>query len=132
MYEAGDAISFFIQITWGILQSLIGFVGFLIHIRKQHYWYKGCVVTIIKGNWGGVSLGAFIFIDEDIPKEQAKTSDFINHEWGHTWQSMFLGPLYLFVIGIPSLIWSRVYTGDYNRFYTERWANMLGGVEKGV
>lgn len=39
------------------------------------------------------------------------------HEFGHTWQSRVLGPLYFFIIGIPSAI-SRSST-----FYTEEWAD---------
>lgn len=57
------------------------------------------------------------------------------HEYGHTIQSMILGPLYLFVIGIPSCIWAFTpyfqklrSKGKYSYydFYPEKWANYLG------
>jgi hypothetical protein len=57
------------------------------------------------------------------------------HEYGHTIQSLILGPLYLFVIGAPSLLWAgipafsrmrRRRQMSYYRFYPERWANHLG------
>lgn len=57
------------------------------------------------------------------------------HEYGHTIQSLLLGPLYLIVIGLPSFVWSRWKrliwlrreSGiPYSWFYTERWADWLG------
>ena len=57
------------------------------------------------------------------------------HEYGHTIQSLVLGPLYLVIIGLPSVVWMnvpalsrwRARTGtSYYAFYTERWANTLG------
>ena len=57
------------------------------------------------------------------------------HEYGHTIQSLILGPLYLILIGIPSTLWGflpslhqkRKREGlSYFSFYTEKWANYLG------
>jgi len=96
---------FLINATWGAIQTLVGFVGFLIHIGKPHYFYKGSIITVVKGNWGGISLGAFIFIDTDITKADAPKSNFVNHEYGHSLQSILLGPFYLLIIGLPSIIW---------------------------
>ena len=49
-------------------------------------------------------------------------------------QSRMLGWLYLFVIGIPSILWAAWWNEGQNRsyysFYTERWADRLGGVER--
>jgi len=67
----------------------------------------------------------------------------IKHEYGHQLQSYILGPLYLLVIGLPSGLWcwfiqdlvnkNRKKKGkptlSYYWFYTESWANKLGGVE---
>ena len=59
------------------------------------------------------------------------------HEKGHRIQSKILGPFYLIVIGLPSLIWAtlhssvrRLGTIDYFSFYTEKWADRLGGVKR--
>lgn len=128
---------FLINITWGLIQSLVGFVGFLIFIKKPHYRYKGSIVTIATGNWGGISLGMFIFIDADISKRHAAHSNFVNHEYGHCLQSLLLGPLYLLVIGLPSLIWAACFDAwrakhkkSYYWLYTESWADRLGGVNR--
>lgn len=84
---------------------------------------------------GGVTLGKYIFINQDyIDKEIV-----IKHECGHVKQSKILGPLYLLVIGIPSILhaWLNNYIGccwkngeyNYYHFYTEKWANKLMGIE---
>ena len=83
---------------------------------------------------GGVSLGKYIFINQDyIDKEIV-----IKHECGHVKQSKILGPLYLLVIGIPSILhaWLNNYIGccwkngiyNYYHFYTEKWANKIMGI----
>ena len=66
----------------------------------------------------------------------ATAYDVFAHERGHSIQSMILGPLYLPVIGLPSLLWAAWYRRtdrdvSYYRFYTERWADYLGGVDRG-
>lgn len=85
--------------------------------------YKG-IKVYTKSTSGSVSLGNYIFISE-----RANDAT-IGHEWGHTRQSLMLGPLYLLIIGIPSLLWAithRTIAPDksYYWFYTERWANKL-------
>ncbi len=55
------------------------------------------------------------------------------HEYGHTIQSLILGPLFLIIIGIPSALWA-FFGGrkrkekqiPYGAFFTEKWANNLG------
>ena len=79
---------------------------------------------------GGISLGRYIVINT----YQCRTQT-IRHELGHSRQSRMLGPAYLLVIGIPSLLWawlhSRLAPGkSYYRFYTEKWADRLGRVER--
>lgn len=78
---------------------------------------------------GSVSLGNFVFISK-----YTKNRDFtVKHELGHTIQSKYLGPLYLFVIGIPSILWVIVRRMvpilrkrySYYDFYTESSANKL-------
>lgn len=94
----------------------------------------GAKVYLQKTN-GGISLGKYIFINQDyIDKEIV-----IKHECGHVKQSKILGPLYLLVIGIPSILhaWLNNYIGccwkngeyNYYHFYTEKWANKLMGIE---
>ena len=54
-------------------------------------------------------------------------------EYGHTIQSLILGPLYLILIGIPSTLWGFLMAKKrkekqipYGAFITEKWANSLG------
>ena len=70
---------------------------------------------------GGISLGKYII---------ASHTRLNKHEFGHTRQSMMLGPLYLLIIGLPSIIHAMFHSGycknrDYYHFYTEKWANKL-------
>lgn len=118
------------QCTWGLLQSLAGCILYLGNRKKEHFWYHGARVTYW-GNRGGISLGMFIFLPDTCKGER----DLLVHEYGHTIQSMLLGPLYLFVIGVPSISWAmipyfikkrREKKMSYYSFYTESWANRWG------
>lgn len=91
-------------------------------------YVQGAIVFIKRKSNGSVTLGQYIFLS---PRATDTT---VRHEWGHTRQSLILGPLYLIVIGIPSIIWAATHKAmapnkPYDCFYTEAWANKLGGVE---
>ena len=115
-----------IQCTWGILQTLLGFMAFLINIKNKHYFYHGAVVTE-RNVPSSVSLGMFIFTTTNPMKDKV-------HEYGHTIQSLIFGPLYLIVMGIPSTLWGflpyfqnkRNNGVSYFSFFTEKFANYLG------
>ena len=118
-----------IQWTWGILQNLLGFFIFL-HCRLRRYpvlRFRHSCVTIWR-HPDSASLGMFIFLG-------SPSTDILSHEYGHTIQSLMLGPLYLPFIALPSAIWcnSRRFRRSrqrgiyrYSDFYPERWANRLG------
>ena len=120
------------QCSWGSIQSLAGAVIFLVFIKRPHRFYHGAVVT----EWshgGSISLGMFVFLSDRLNERRARC--ILAHEYGHTIQSLILGPLYLPVIGLPSVIWAGVpafsrmrkkRNMSYYRLYTERWANHLG------
>ena len=81
-----------------------------------------------------MGLGMFIFISESAMADEHREFTLM-HEYGHTVQSIILGPLFLPVIGLPSLLWAglpvflryRERRGvSYYSFYPERWANFLG------
>lgn len=131
------------QWTWGILQSTLGLLTFLLHIRDKHYFYHGAVIT----EWNdksSVSLGMFVFVTKepyfyDKLKDEYTKDDLskrlLVHEYGHTIQSLILGPLYLIIIGIPSTLWGflpnlnkkrKEEQISYFAFFTEAWANRLG------
>lgn len=118
-----------LQILWGFPQTLLGFAVFLRLRKAPHSRYRGAVVTEWKKPTG-LSLGLFVFIPE------GKTGkDFLVHEYGHTIQSLLLGPLYLLIIGAPSVLWCNLRCFSklrrkrgipYQYLYTERWANRWG------
>lgn len=129
------------QCTWGVLQTLLGGALFLIHLSDRHYGYHGAVVTEWKAP-SSISLGMFVFVTArpffaEKYEGQIEISELSNrllvHEYGHTVQSLILGPLYLIVMGIPSTIWGFACAKTrkekqipYGAFFTERWANVLG------
>lgn len=133
----------FLQCTWGCLQSALGLLCFLSHLRDRHFWYHGALVTVWQSR-SSVSLGLFVFVAEkpyfyrllqETYTEEALSSRLLVHEYGHTVQSLLLGPLYLILMGIPSTVWgflpscarARRERGiSYCSFFTEAWANRLG------
>ena len=115
---------------WELPQCLLGFI--LTKIYKVTYKDSLNQVKIYSGKFpGGISLGLYILLSESNFKYLPDT---IKHEYGHTRQSLYLGPLYLIIIGIPSIIWAWCYTynrmnpNGYYKFYTEKWADKLGNV----
>lgn len=133
---------FIIQCVWGLPQTLAGFILFLVNITKKHYFYHGSIVTEWPSS-SSVSLGLFVFVtsrpiyakrmEKRLGSREASRALLV-HEYGHTVQSLALGPLYLPLIGIPSLVWAtspkqrakRDRGLPYSAFWTERSANRLG------
>lgn len=121
-----------IQWTWCLPQNLVGAVTYLItKIQKcPTERYNETFITRWKLS-GGISLGQFIFVSESAGENTIK------HEYGHSRQSLRLGWLYLFIIGLPSICWAAFGTKyrakhgiSYYDFFTERNADKLGGVER--
>lgn len=117
---------------WQLPQLLAAFIYYLYLRMKDDILctssYNGAVVWIKRKSCGSVTLGCHIFLS---PRHTDKT---VKHEWGHTRQSLMLGPLYLIIIGIPSILWAATHkfiapNTPYDSFPTESWANKLGGVD---
>lgn len=115
---------------WQLPQNL---VGLLLRLIYKGYDDKtnGIIVRRSLKMSGGISLGRYIIVN------QFSRDKTINHEIGHCKQSMYLGWLYLLVIGIPSIVWAGLYgsiikptTNGYYKFYTEKWADKLGNVQR--
>ncbi|MGI6701827.1 MAG: hypothetical protein ACOX3U_05165 [Christensenellales bacterium] len=129
---------YLIQFTWGIIQNLLGLILFIRYKGKREFFF-GSVITYHNENWGGISLGIFITISSVKGPEWIAATKV--HEYGHTIQSLILGPLYLFIIGIPSIIWCNAKKFkalrkerniSYFDFYPEKWANRLGARISGL
>ena len=111
--------------VWQLPQNLLGWgIKTVLRLKNEGngiYHWKA---------WIGLSLGDYIFVN-------AQASDLmVRHEAGHRRQSVMLGPLYLFVVGLPSFLWALLRTDglfqdkDYYSFYTEKWADELAGIER--
>lgn len=114
------------QAPQNILGAIIAKVSMAKHIAT---YYNGAKAYVWHLN--GLSLGSYIFLPPNCD------ADYVKHEYGHSCQSLTLGWLYLPVIGLPSLIWAGCFEGyrqrkgvSYYAFYTEKWADKLGGVNR--
>ena len=122
------ALCVLIQCTWGLPQTAIGFALFLLcRMRRCRSFSMGTAVCTEWHRPDGVSLGLFFFCP--------KNGRIHLHEYGHTFQSLMLGPLYLFAVSLPSLLWAglpvfekyrREKRVPYSRLWCESWADRLG------
>lgn len=114
---------------WQIVQNLIG-IGFWIYFK-----IRGDLETIVTNKYskvyrskymsGGISLGAFAFVSNNLAKKETA----IMHEEGHMWDSKLMGPMYVFIVGIPSLLNAMFdFVECYYLWFPEVWANRNAGV----
>ncbi len=134
-------------IIWQIPQLLISLIPLSIFFftkkinRVEHYKSSFLLFINLNENVGAFCYGKFIFIRDGMSaKDQNEVS---RHEYGHSIQSMILGPFYIFAVIVPSIfrfvkyykmalkagskndydnIWA-----DYYKGYPEDWADKLGG-----
>ena len=126
---------------WQLPQNVIGFFYFIYlktqnKILKIEHERERCFIK----SEVAVSLGYFIFWNMDYDNKVFFITE-VNkdHEYGHSIQSVILGPLYLFIVGIPSSMrtlysryyyqkhgvkWKRHYCG-----FPENWADRLANVD---
>ena len=123
------------QCTWGLAQTILGFIVFLKHRNCPHKIYRGAIDTRWNGR-GGMSLGLFIFT----PREETERAELVRvHEYGHCVQSIVLGPLYL-IVGLISVTWAnlpyfvklrREKHVPYTSCFVESWASKWGELVTG-
>ena len=120
-----------ILFIWQLPQNIVALIyfGYLVMMFKDlgiDSRYKQAIVIpcIMRV---AVTLGNYVFVG--LNSDYRET---VKHELGHTIQSKILGPLYLIVIGIPSITYCglrRLFPSlrkkNYYNFYTEKWANYL-------
>ena len=91
---------YLLSCTWGILMTLCGAIAAaalsVMGYRPQKY--GPCWVFVVGNGWGGVSLGPVMIMSE----ANAKGTRTRPHEFGHSLQNCLWGPLFPFVIAIPS------------------------------
>ena len=119
--------------VWQFPQNLVGVVfGCFLKGKRRLSGIHGIPPEIrlvgARNMRGGISLGNFVYLRPPVYERMAR------HEYGHCLQSRLLGPLYLPVIGLPSLLWAIWWHPGrpvgYYTFYTERWADRLAGIER--
>ncbi len=122
-----------VTFMWQFPQNLLALLLLALSRKKKYHSYYGfdvwqCSIIPIGS---AISLGNFILLPEagiDI--------DVIKHEYGHQIQSLYLGPLYLLVVGVPSILRAayKIFTHKDNAWYysgyPEKWADRLGGVTR--
>lgn len=120
-----------ILFIWQLPQHIVAIIyfGYLVMMCKDlgvdsRYKQATVIPCIMRG---AITLGNYVFVG--LNSEYRKT---VKHELGHTIQSKILGPLYLIVIGIPSItycglrrIFPLLRKKNYYDFYTESTANYL-------
>lgn len=124
-------MNLFLQILlwiWQLPQNLVGLL-FLLFITGEVKHKLGSIRFFYAKNFpGGITLGEYIIL-------YTRDEWDVRHEFGHVIQSRILGPLYLPVVGLCSLVhaWLNEAIGcckkhpeGYHHFWTEKWANKLG------
>lgn len=118
---------------WQLPQNIVGLLVILFSHAYRGLRYNDVYFTKYIF---GVSLGNYIILNRDCSLIDIK------HEQGHQKQSLYLGWLYLFTIGILSavgIIWDKLFHKSWNhtaRMYWyykqpwEAWADKLGGVKR--
>lgn len=133
-----------LQWTWGLPQTMLGAIIYQRYRNRPHTTFHGASVTIWPQR-SSLSLGMFLFISEELfPNKQQQKAAFregsfarriLVHEYGHTIQSLMFGPLYLLLVGLPSITWAnlpafRKYRKEnqksYYAVYPENHADKLG------
>lgn len=119
---------------WQLPQNLLGLLLVAVLRPEASCDYCGRRLYYSTRMKGAISLGRYIIVRAFLKKYEAGVDWTRAHEYGHSLQSLFLGPLYLPIVGIPSLLWAAIWRPEfrcsYYAFYTEAWADKLGGVER--
>lgn len=118
MFNVMGVIKFLIKLVWELPSNLLALILIpFLGVDKFDFDWKNGIVIVTMSYAGAMTLGCFIFVRKE-------DWYLLEHEYGHIRQGWVLGPLYLLVIGLPSIIWCMIYkyTGkEYEWFYTEHW-----------
>lgn len=131
MKAVAHVLLFALLFVWQLPQNIVAllmmpFLGKMHRVCYRNY----CLCYVGERMQCGISLGNFAFLHPYMEYDE----HVIAHEVdGHTVQSKILGPLYLLVIGIPSISWAYLRNvkkhPNYYAFYTESNANYFAGLE---
>lgn len=121
----------FLLFIWQLPQNLLGLILILFYgnckkyfeLNDRRFYYTNKMPS-------GISLGNYIILNLKI------SNNSLAHEYGHSIQSRYLGPLYLLIIGLPSLlgnIYAQITHKSLKWYYNqpwEKWADKLGRVDR--
>ena len=122
--------------VWQLLCWLPGIICLAIFHNCEIYRNKEAGIMVIKVNKGNFigsacfSCGPIIFVTPDCD------DNIIKHETGHSVQSLIFGPLFHFVVSIPSVVlfWTRRIKHKDAIWYHSHWpennADYFGHVDK--
>lgn len=137
-----------VSCTWGIIMTTIGAVatGLLNLIQLIGKWFgkdfkikthkNGCsFITEVGNNWGGLELGAFALCGNYSTTSPQWFDHTRKHEFGHAIQHLYLGPLFIFVVAIPSAsrYWYQIIMQKKGKQFPENWYDSIwfeGGATK--
>ena len=137
-----DILKQILLYIWQLPQNLLGLLLLMFYKTKHRYILPSGVEAHFCSYFpGGISLGKYSIMNTynyRVSYEECIKRDTVKHEAiGHAKQSMMLGPLYLLIVGLPSLIWATIYgkvikptKNGYYKFYTESWADKLGKLNR--
>lgn len=88
----------FLSLTWGCIMTAIGLVAAFIMLVTKHkpQIFGPCIYFEVGKNWGGINLGPIFLVNKGCGVYTK------SHEAGHGIQNIILGPLFPFIVGIPS------------------------------
>ena len=127
---------YILAFTWGALMTILGLIITVIlwilklfvksiTFKKYHWIYY---ISVGPAYWGGIEIGLMFL------RDHASRDSCINaHEFGHTFQNTLLGPLFIFLVAIPSAAryWIReifpyANKTPYDSFWAEDAASQCG------
>lgn len=141
MKRENRLVLYLLSLTWGAIMTIIGFVVALILITFMAKsirisFYRGRMIIHFKyRSFGGAGLGLVI-----ISSGREGNYTLLDHEIGHSIQNCWYGPLFIFLVAIPSAIRYQMWDyldkkyrskygipKDYDSIWFEKQATELGG-----
>ena len=137
-----------VSCTWGAIMTTIGALATvgLNLVKIIGKWFgkefkikthkNGCTfITEVGGNWGGVELGAFALCGNYSESHKGWFEHTRKHEFGHAVQHLYMGPLFIFIVAIPSATryWYQVIMQKKGKTFPYGWYDSIwfeGGATK--
>lgn len=92
-------IYYLLHWTWALPMNIIGGIICLIALccKCPVQKYRNAIEILVPWNFGGLEMGMFFIRGKDCPSVAP-------HEYGHSIQMLWWGPLFPFVIALPSAL----------------------------